>query len=180
MGQGTGLGLSVCHGIVTALGGEIAIESAVRQGTSVRVTLEVADRRDQPPISVRPPSRGRRARILAIDDDILLLEAIRRVLEEEHEVVTVTSGQEALDRLTAGESFDLIVCDVVMPGITGVDFYAKVAASMPAVARSIVLLTAGAVTQTMASLLDRSRAPVLTKPFDPKELLAFVRRRIGN
>jgi PAS domain S-box-containing protein len=179
IGKGTGLGLSVCHGIVTALGGEIGIESAVGEGTIVRVSLKAAHGVAS---GTKAPTRarGRRGRILVVDDDRLLLEAVRRTLEEEHDVVAVPTGRDALDLLEAGTDFDVILCDVVMPGINGEGLWTHIASAAPELASRVVFLTAGAVTESTEALLQGTTNAVLTKPFEPSELLGFVRSRVGT
>jgi CheY-like chemotaxis protein/two-component sensor histidine kinase len=179
IGKGTGLGLSVCHGIVTALGGEIGIVSEAGEGTTVQVSLQASKgvaSRTKPP--TRP--RGRRGRILVVDDDRLLLEALRRTLEEEHDVVAVSTGRDALDLLEIGTQFDVILCDVVMPGIDGEGLWTHLLSAVPELASRVVFLTAGAVTESTEVLLQGTTNTVLAKPFDPNELLGFVRGRVGT
>jgi PAS domain S-box-containing protein len=178
IGSGTGLGLSVCHGIVTALGGEITIASSVGEGTTVRVALDRATG-GATGRSKQALPKGRRGRVLVVDDDTLLLDAVKRILLEDHEVVTVPTAREAMRRLEVGENYDVVLCDVMMPGMSGLELYAQIASTMPKVAERFVFFTAGAVTERTGSLLEGTANAVLRKPFDPRELLRFVRNRVG-
>jgi PAS domain S-box-containing protein len=176
VGQGTGLGLSICRNIVHGFGGTIDVRSTVDQGTVVCVTLPPA-RLDAVPAA--PPEQravppGRRGRILVVDDEPLVGGALRRVLEREHEAVAVTTGREALERL-ARERFDLVLCDLMMPEMTGMDFYAEVGRRFPDLAPRVVFLTGGAFTPRAREFLDRVPNERLEKPVDVQNLLALVR-----
>ena len=127
VGKGTGLGLAVCHAIVTSFGGQIACESAPGRGATFRVTLPPA--RPESATSPREPGAGAiattftaaRGRVLVADDDARVALALARTLED-HEVVVVSSGRDALDRCRT-EPFDCILRDVMMPDVSGVDVH---------------------------------------------------------
>src|SRR5262249_19649222 len=146
VGVGTGLGLYVCHGIVDALGGSIDIDSVPGAWTSVRVILPLAG--DGAPATAAPATNGdvQRGRILVIDDEPLLLAAVCRIIEPRHHVTAVSSGAAALELLHGGERFDVILCDLMMPEMNGVELYALVSAHEPELCRRIVFMTGGAVT----------------------------------
>jgi PAS domain S-box-containing protein len=177
IGVGTGLGLFVCHGIVTGLGGTIEISSARGEWTRVRVTLPLADERSLPataPAETRSPTRGR---VLVIDDDPLVLGGICRILEAEHDVTGVGTGQAALDAIATGPSFDLVLCDIVMPGMNGIELYAVIHARFPELTDKLVFMSGGAVTEAAAAFVARTANVVVDKPFEPDALLALVRAR---
>ena len=175
VGQGSGLGLSICHGIVTAFGGEITVESKVGAGSTFRVVLPAA-RTAQP--SPRAPvvaaSGGPRGRILAIDDEPDLVQVIRRTLEDDHEIVTLVDAREALPLLREARGFDLVLCDLMMPGLTGMDLYELVRDFDPALAERFVFLTGGAFTPRATEFLDSVSNAWLVKPFSPAVLRAFI------
>ncbi|TMQ27688.1 MAG: response regulator, partial [Deltaproteobacteria bacterium] len=111
VGEGTGLGLSVCHGIVTSMGGDIEVESAIGKGALFRVTLRIASWATVPP--TRPlttPIAVRPGRILVVDHDEMVHRTMSRLLRD-HDLVCTGSGHGAL-ALLAGERFDLILCDL--------------------------------------------------------------------
>jgi len=175
VGQGFGLGLSVCHGIVKAFGGEITVESQLGAGSTFRVVLPAARAVDASPAApVVAESKGPRGRILAIDDEPELVEVIRRTLEDDHEVVTFVEARAALAALRESRGFDLVLCDLMMPDLTGMDLHELVQKSDPALAERIVFLTGGAFTPRATKFLDSVSNAWLVKPFSPKVLRAFV------
>ncbi len=175
VGLGTGLGLAICQRIVTSLGGEITVQSQEGKGTVFRVLLPVAKTRavDETPM---PPPRvlGRRGRILVVDDEPMVASAIRRMLAKEHEVIPVTSAREAKDRFRNGERFDLILCDLMMPEITGMELHAELARTAPDQAERMLFMTGGAFTPQARQFLDVVRNPRVEKPFDFASLHALI------
>ena len=170
VGVGIGLGLSICHRIVTALGGEIAVESEVGKGSRFRVlppAPRTARRRRAPSGA---PARPERARILVVDDEPLVGVAIERFLGRRHDVARFTSAAEALGLLDAGERFDVILCDLMMPDMTGMDLHARLAEARPDQAARMVFMTGGAFTDRARRFLEATKNPTLTKPFDVADL----------
>jgi CheY-like chemotaxis protein len=104
--------------------------------------------------------------------------AVERVLSSRHAVSLAAGGAEALALLDAGERFDVVLCDLTMPGMTGVDLYRAVAARHPDVAARFVFLTGGAFTPEAQQFLDATGAPRVAKPFDAAGLRAVVASRI--
>ena len=188
---GTGLGLSICHRIVTGLGGRIEVESRPGSGSEFRVTLDIADantleaaeseRRSFPPgpASVPPPALAR-GRVLVIDDDRAMANAIGLVLADDHEVEVCTSARRALASVSAGTRFDAIVCDVMMPEMSGIDFHSELASQQPELAAQIIFLTGGAFTLCAREFLDRISNPRLDKPFDSERLRGLVNRQVAR
>ncbi len=158
-GVGTGLGLSVCDGTVRALGGEVIVESIVGKGTLLRIVLPgVAPSAGRPATPRVTTGRGRRGKILVVDDDPAIGTAIRRTLSQGHDVTATTSGRDAIDRVQAGERFDLILCDLMMPVVTGMDLHAELTRLVPEQAARMVFLTGGAFTHSARAFLDRVSA----------------------
>ncbi|MCR4341360.1 MAG: PAS domain S-box protein [Gemmatimonadaceae bacterium] len=176
-GQGTGLGLSICQSIVQAFGGEIGVESEVGKGSAFRVVLLAArEGLDvSRPLSPVPVAPGRRGRILIVDDEPLVGAALRRILTTEHDVVVVVSGREVLERLGAGECFDLIFCDLMMPEMTGMDLHVEILRVYPDHASRMIFVTGGAFTPKAREFLDQVPNQRLDKPFDLQNIRALVR-----
>ncbi|MFO0610768.1 MAG: PAS domain S-box protein [Polyangiales bacterium] len=180
VGVGTGLGLSICHTLVKSLGGEIAVESEPGRGTAFRVTLPAASvgagvlDSSPPAQSVGAP----RGAILVVDDDPYVGGALRRVFGREHDVTLAGDGREALDLLLAGSRFDAIVCDLMMPRMTGDELYAELGRVAPDQRERMIFLTGGAFTPGAAEFLAGVANHRLDKPFDIQILRAVVRDRI--
>ena len=173
VGVGTGLGLAICHSIVAALGGEITVETQVGRGTAFRVLLPSAEPRPAAQTELAlSPAPPRRARILVVDDEPLVGRAVQRILAP-HEVVACASGAAALAELSSGP-FDVVLCDLMMPEMTGIELHARLAAEAPEVARRIVFLTGGAFTTGAREFLAQVPNACLEKPFDPAALRAAV------
>lgn len=169
VGTGAGLGLTVCHSVLTEVGGEINIESMPREGTLVTFFLPTASsgQRTHRPMrrrSLPPLAADRRARILVIDDEILVGRSMRRGLSE-HRVEIATTGDEALSLLEA-EEFDLVLCDLMMPDRSGIDIYAAVREARPDLARRFVFVTGGTFSERARTFLAEIENPVYEKPFD--------------
>ncbi len=176
VGVGTGLGLAISHKIVTQFGGTITYDTEVGKGTEFRVTLPVGDCKPAPPPrtgTTRPPQL-RRGRVLVIDDEAPIATAIRRYLSKEHDVTAVFSAGAALDLVTAGERYDVVFCDLMMPQITGMELHAALVKLDPAQAQRFVFLTGGAFTASAREFLDRVPNHRLEKPFDLKALRLLV------
>src|SRR5690606_39170034 len=120
IGEGTGLGLAICRAIVTGLGGDIEVESQVGKGSCFRVVLAASAGEGTSVRQPEAPQIGRVARILVVDDESLLRDAVRRCFDREHEVVLAADADEALAQLDANASFDALFIDVMMPTLTGV------------------------------------------------------------
>lgn len=118
------------------------------------------------------------ARVLIVDDELLVAESMRRVLADEFEVTTMTEPAAALARLTSGQEwYDVILCDVMMPGIDGVELHARVAKVAPDVAARIIFVTGGILLPHVQGRLDGMTNLVLAKPFDFGALRELIRRR---
>ncbi len=176
-GTGTGLGLFVCHGIVSALGGEIAIESEVGLGTRVRVILPACDG-EAPPVGLAAapvPVASVKARILAVDDEPLVLGALSRILGAEFDVIGVGTARDALDLVRRDDRFDLLIVDVMMPDADGIDLHAAITELDAALAARILFLTGGAATERAKAFLEHCPNPCLQKPFRAEAVRAAVR-----
>jgi CheY-like chemotaxis protein/two-component sensor histidine kinase len=175
-GVGTGLGLSICHRIVNSLGGRITVDSEVGKGTEFRVILPPAKPDSLAPELAAPPSSSarRRGRVLVVDDEPLMTKVVRRTLGREHEVEALTSAEEALARIRRGERFDVILCDLMMPQVTGMDFHAELLRSFPEQAARMVFLTGGAFTPRARAFLEHVHNHRVEKPIDAQGLRALV------
>jgi len=176
VGQGTGLGLSISHNIVRALGGEITVTSAVGEGSTFRVWLAPADP-NRLVIDRREPEPGDRLRILVVDDEPSVCAHTCAMLRDEHEVVEAGSALEALDRLSANPAYDVVLSDLQMPGMSGLELYRCVRALWPELASSMIFLTGGPVDADAREVLSGANLPILDKPLDSARLHAALATR---
>jgi PAS domain S-box-containing protein len=180
IGKGMGLGLSVCHTIVTSFGGEITCTSAPGEGTTFRVVLQpsasattnVVETKNAP----SPAEAG--GRVLVIDDDPLVGQALATALEG-HDVAVVSSGREALARCRA-EPPDCMLCDVMMPEVSGLDMYRALGQDGHGLEERIVFITGGAVTAAVREALARISNPVLEKPVSAAALRDVVAATVAR
>ncbi|HEY6077552.1 MAG TPA: response regulator [Polyangiaceae bacterium] len=191
LGLGTGLGLSICRTIVAGFGGEIGVESELGLGTRFRVLLPAcapelpepaasvaSTRRASTPPPPAPTMRsigaGRQPKLLLIDDEPLIRSLVAKLLTGRYQVVAVDSVRAALPALGLDSSYDLVLCDLMMPGDSGIDFYGVVRQLYPSLLPRLAFLTGGAVTPDTSKFLDEVARPVLSKPFAFDSLVAFV------
>ncbi len=158
VGEGTGLGLAIAQQIVRGAGGELALASAPGEGALFRAALPLAEAR---PLTRWPPSAT--ARILLVDDEPSVRAGLSRLLSR-WSVTAVGSVSEALVLLEEGD-FDLILTDVKMPGVGGVELFLQVAARWPDRRHRVVLMTGGLLDIEHHSALGPNKPPVLQKPF---------------
>ena len=150
VGVGTGLGLWICQGIVTSLGGSVTAESRPGEGAEFRVVLPAApvvgpESAARSPVPA-PPERWR-FRLLVVDDETAIGRTLAIALADECDVKTATSGREALEILRSDQEFDVVLCDLMMPDVSGMDVHERIARDRPDVARRFVFVTGGAFTQ---------------------------------
>jgi len=179
VGEGTGLGLSIVHNIVKGFGGEVALESTMGQGTTFKVTLPAAKEPsgDDEKTPVQRKLVG--AQVLVVDDEVQVATSVRRTLRR-HQVAIANSGKDALERLEAGQRFDIIFCDLMMPEMTGMELYELVKARYRDQAERVVFLTGGAFTSAAKNFLDTVTVPHVEKPFDGRQLEAHIERLIAK
>ncbi len=189
VGVGTGLGLSVSSGIVNALGGRIAVSSKVGEGSVFRVVLPAAAPQAAPAkvlpseaaareaASAARPT-GTRPRVLIVDDEPPVARVLQHLIGRECDVTVVHGGRAAITALSKDPPpFDLVICDLMMPVVTGADVYKEVTKARPELAPRFVFMTGGAFTQRGQEFLDSVQAPILEKPFDVAQVRSLVAAR---
>jgi two-component system cell cycle sensor histidine kinase/response regulator CckA len=178
VGVGSGLGLPICRNIVKEFGGDITVESELGKGSCFTVRLPVGRTLTQPPplapSTDTPPALPVRGRVLLIEDEGGIRKVMARVLGKDHDLVIAASGQAALAILQHDQNFDVILCDLMMPEISGVDVHRWLAETHPAVAARVVFLSGGAFTPKASSYLASVTNCRLDKPFATNELKQLV------
>ncbi len=172
-GLATGLGLAVCHGIVRSLSGEILVHTEVGRGTRVEVWLPAALQRALPREDT-PIPRARRATILLVDDDPIVLKALTVALRRRHEVTALTDATAAVTLLEQGARFDVILSDLMMPVLSGPGFFEEVRRRAPGYEKRIIFMTGGAFTSEAAAFLRRVPNHNIEKPVDFRRLEALI------
>ena len=176
-GRGTGLGLSMVHGLAAQLGGGFDLTSAPGEGTRVDLYLPVAD--DKAPAQRRPAVEpvaaiGGRLSVLLIDDEELVRTATAEMIRDlGHSVVEASGGAEALARLDRGLTVDAVVTDYMMLGMNGGEVARRIAETHPGLP---VLLITGYTGQTDEVL----HLPRLAKPFGQAEIAAALAGLFAN
>jgi two-component system, NtrC family, sensor kinase len=180
VGQGTGLGLSLCHGIVEGHGGTLSLVSEPGAGAIFRVEL---------PVVVPPTPSGKNApettaavtgkRILVVDDERLVLQFLGEMLGADHHTVdTVSDGTQALEVLRR-TSYDLILSDVRMPYLDGPGLYRALERRLPDLCRRFVLMTGDVLSAEIQTFLEETGVPGLSKPFDRGEVRRVIQQIAG-
>ena len=183
VGRGTGLGLSICDGIVKEHGGGLRVESAPGQGAVFIVELPVAaaeEPADAPGIVTHAAAAAGGRSILVVDDEPsiqgLLVEALARA---GFEVDTAGNGASALAKIEK-RRYDLIISDLKMPGVSGVDLYERIRETRPDLAARIVFTSGDTVSDGTEAFLRRTGNMTLLKPFSLEELHAALGRFFGS
>ncbi len=164
--DGTGLGLALSQSIVLEMGGTISIGVAEIGGAAITVTLPaglLSGEIERTPAPARSPLLDNRARVLIVDDEPALQELLLTALQE-HDVIAVGNAADALEAEAKG-SFDLILCDVMMPGMNGLELFTHIAERNPGSERRILFLTGGTQNPATSQFLKNIPNYVLRKPF---------------
>lgn len=177
IGKGTGLGLFVCRNIVRGFSGDVVVLDAPEGGALFRVTLP---RGSAEPVAVaqRRPSLASTVgrRVVLIDDDAIVLRALSTLLSRAgFRVSTFDDGAVALQALASEPDVDLIFCDLMMKGMTGMDVSAELTANAPELARKLVFMTGGAFSPQAQDFVTQNADRTVNKPFD---IIAEARRRL--
>ncbi|RYZ01890.1 MAG: PAS domain-containing sensor histidine kinase [Myxococcales bacterium] len=171
---GTGLGLATCYGIVKQSGGHITVQSGLGKGSTFSVYLPRVDETEKAePVRTVPASTAARGeRVLLVEDEPVVRSVVQRTLERAHyEVVTATCGEEALATAAREAPFDLLVTDIMMPGMSGWELGAQLGARWP----NLRILYMSGYTEG-----SEARGPFLQKPFMPADLLATLRKLLDG
>ncbi len=177
-GAGPGLGLSVCRNLVHAAGGDIHFESEPGK-TVFRVVLPSSERApvERESLDTTPAPTDRRGRVLIVDDEAIFAGSLRRLLGREHDCEVAHDGNDALARMRAGERYDAIVSDLMMPGLGGIELFNAVSELAIEQAQRFIFVSAS--TAGAAGFLARITNPWFDKPCDLDALRASIRRLVG-
>jgi signal transduction histidine kinase/CheY-like chemotaxis protein len=182
-GQGTGLGLSISHGIVQQHGGSIAVVSAEGLGTTLRVSLPAAAGTDEAGKAPARPGeaalersgqQASGARVLVIDDEARITEMVAAILAARGCRPFALNDSTLAEASLEKQDFDLVLCDLKMPGKSGVEILRWLRGKRPALARRFLLMTGNLADATEKEMRDLADVPILRKPFTLAQLTQAV------
>ncbi|HUS63139.1 MAG TPA: ATP-binding protein [Kofleriaceae bacterium] len=177
-GKGSGLGLSVARTIVESAGGSISLQSAPGAGTTVELRLRLASplagAAPAPARAAHPSAPGQAGSVLIIDDEPMVAKALSRLLRSRGYQCEIAPDGEIGVALALSGRFDAIICDLMMPDMSGVVVHDRIARERPAVARRMVFVTGGAFTARERAFADSGEHRVVAKPWLPEELVAAI------
>ncbi len=177
---GTGLGLAMAYETIRKYGGDIQVQSTPGVGTTFRVVLQPWISTNGVDVAALPePKSGARGRVLIVDDEGPLAKALAWDIGREHDAKIALSAEEALVILSDDIEFDVILCDMMMPGMSGMDLFHQLAAVQPALAERVIFMTGGAFSAAAREFLDEVKAPRLEKPFDVTPVRAIISERVA-
>jgi PAS domain S-box-containing protein len=177
--ESAGLGLALCHRLVRDCGGDLSVEQGEEHVPTFKILLLPA--RDGVDSAVPSPAArwGRqRARVLVVDDEPRIGSAIARILDPAHEVTAVYTARDAIARVERGEQYDVILCDILMPQMSGYDLYRSLEQIAPEFVRRIIFMTGGPFSTRGTGFLDTVPNARLEKPFSPEALRTLIQRSL--
>ena len=181
VGEGTGLGLSLSHGIIAEHKGALYAESKAGKGATFIIELPIVAEAEEKMGTVEVVEEAGKAigdRILVVDDEPTILAFLKEVLGGEgYDVATAGSGKEALDRI-GSEEYSLILCDIKLPGMSGVELYEQIEKTASSLQKRVMFITGDVLAADTREFLKRTKAPYVTKPFDIAKLKEEVNRVI--
>ncbi|MCA9711907.1 MAG: hybrid sensor histidine kinase/response regulator [Myxococcales bacterium] len=181
-GQGAGLGLAVCHNYVAELGGEIDFDCEPEQGTRFTVRLPAEDREPQVIHVASEPPEPARAHLLVIDDEPEIRRGLKMMLQRFGHVDVAESAAAARALLDSDTPYDLVLCDLMMPGESGEELYGWITSVRPDLASRVAYVTGGGprLGNARSEVTAEDGPPCLLKPFRRKELYEFVREAMAR
>ncbi|MBN2463536.1 MAG: response regulator, partial [Dehalococcoidia bacterium] len=183
VGQGTGLGLSVCHGIITGHKGRIWAESQLGKGATFIVELPIVTEDKQlelPEPVAKRPDKVTGAKILVVDDEAVVRQFVSQMLiDEGHEVEVADSAESVLETIK-GKDYQVIMLDIKMPGVSGIELYKHFQKVSLSLAEKVIFITGDVMGPSTMAFLSRTKVPYIIKPFDAKQLRAEINRVLAR
>jgi PAS domain S-box-containing protein len=179
VGQGTGLGLSLCYGIVKQHDGKIYARSILGKGTTFFIELPVVIKSEQLKLSepaACEPKSAAKARILLVDDEPMVHRFLTALLTEEgHEIEIAVNGNDAMERLD-NKDYDVILLDIKLPGMGGIEIYEELQKKNTSITKKVIFITGDVMCTDTMDFLSRAKPAYITKPFDSTRLVVEIYR----
>jgi PAS domain S-box-containing protein len=183
VGQGTGLGLSVCHGIITEHNGKIWAESESGKGATFVIELPLTSEElqvESSEVVEEEPARVAKAKILVVDDEPVIRQFISQVLSEQGHTVETADSADAALKMVKAKRYRLILLDIKMPGMSGVELYKRFQEIAPSLTKRVVFITGDVMGKRTISFLNKTKTPYMMKPFDARELKTGINRILAK
>ncbi len=175
VGQGTGLGLSICHGILKEHGGTIEAASKQGQGTTFSITLPVVEgKRASPEIESPPDRKVAPGSVLVVDDEPFIRDLVNFLLSGRGHSVDAADGGIAALEMIKSRTYDLVISDLKMPELDGLDLFARIKADHPDLARRVLFISGDTVSSETQLFLATAGQPYVLKPFKANDLIREV------
>lgn len=175
-----------CYDLLRDWHGQIMVRSRENHGTTLTLTLLARNDAGRPGRAVNATDAGveqepgRRGRILVVDDEPPITRALRRMLHRDHDVVLCESGSAALALLGSDSDFDVILCDLMMPQVSGMELHRRLSALDSGLERRVIFMTGGVFSEDDRAFLDGVENLCVNKPIDRDALRQIVARRVGQ
>lgn len=182
-GEGSGLGLAISKRIIEELGGRISIHSELGHGCRVRIELPRTNRDAITAKYLRPITsetvdfQESKLRLLVIDDEVPIATTLRDILLD-YAVTVAVSSRQALELIESGRAFDAILCDLMMPEITGPELYRAACRARPELSQRFIFMTGGAFTEQGREFLEHTSCLTLSKPFTVANVYRVVEQAV--
>lgn len=163
-----GMGLAISQATIRAHSGEITVRPRDGGGSVFQVILPTLEAETQEGSLTGNVDGIQQRRVLVVDDDPLVLRSLTRVLARDFEVASARNGREALDLVRAGGTFDAMLCDLMMPELSGIELHELLERDDPELAKRTIFLTGGAFSGRAQTFLEAVGQPHLEKPVDLK------------
>ena len=177
-----GLGLAISHDILCSVGGRFEVTSNPGEGTRFVLRFPALRAEAPSPTSGEPAAADEASavRILVIDDEPAVRRVLTRALGKHYDVVAVESAENAQELLVKDHRFDVVLCDLMMPGMSGVALHEWLRGVRPENAERMMFMTGGAFTPMAREAIGRASVPVLEKPFDAGQALRSVQEVLAR
>jgi CheY-like chemotaxis protein len=184
-GEGTGLGLSLSRSIILEHNGEMSVESEIGNGATFVIELPINEALPPEIETTSPTTQAqttvkKNGRILVIDDEPTIRELLEKALTRVgHSVDVIADANTAMEIIDAGTIYDVIITDVRMPGMNGLELYALVIRKMPAMKDRIIFITGDVMGADIKAFISSNKIPYLAKPFHLNELAEKINSILG-